>query len=544
MRLLQSCAEPNLGIPLGAYLMHHCIWTGDLLRAGWVMDALRRLTRMPAVTPLAQVLGRFSGAVYHWARGERRACLDQVAAALDRAHATGMHTCDAWLYAQGVYGNLVAGELETAEAFLRDMALAMRSHTHMEGGHYHYLSALLAQQRGDFAQGLNHARQALAMTIEAGTPFPQAVSHIATALLLLEQGEDAEGEEHLHAARAIGQCMDNGFIEHFCLLIEARTAFERGQEVRGLERLRKALALSLDLGGCTAAWWGPVTMAQLYAKALEAGIEVEYIQAVIRRMQLTPPDPATAPDNWPWPIKVYTLGRFSVVKDGEPLRFQGKAKKKPLELLQYLTARGGHEAPEEKLADALWPDSEGDAAYRSLISALQRLRQWLGHPEAVELSGGQLSLNPKWVWVDSWAFERLLEQAEEARKQGDDKARALAEKALQFYRRPFLDQVSEPWAVSCRERLCAKFRHHLVALGRAWEANGRWEEAVACYLRGIEADERAEVFYQQLIRCYRQLGRDAEARAVYERLRKLLSTTLGIAPSPQTQALARTLYPD
>jgi len=44
--------------------------------------------------------------------------------------------------------------------------------------------------------------------------------------------------------------------------------------------------------------------------------------------------------------------------------------------------------------------------------------------------------------------------------------------------------------------------------------------------------------------CYRELGRRAEALSAYRRCRKMLSTILGIAPSPQTEAIYKSLNPD
>lgn len=227
-----------------------------------------------------------------------------------------------------------------------------------------------------------------------------------------------------------------------------------------------------------------------------------------------------------------------MVKDGEPLRFSGKAQRKPLELLMALLALGGREVPQAKLADALWPDSEGDAAYRALITTVQRLRRLLGHPETLVFTEGALSLDPRYAWVDSWAFERLLKDAEAAPKTGEGPtAQALCEQALSLYHGPFLHRSDAPWAVSLRERLRARYLQHLLALGQAWEGADRVEAAAGLYLRGIEADELLEAFYQALIRCYRKLGREGEARAVYERCRKVLAAALGTSPSSATQRL-------
>jgi LuxR family transcriptional regulator, maltose regulon positive regulatory protein len=417
----------------------------------------------------------------------------------------------------------VAGDIRGAEVWLRNLAGRTRMDAYLETGHYHFLAALVAQQKGEFAQGLKQAEQALAMTTDAGSPFPQALSHLAISLSLLQLGEDTEAEKHTSVARAIGKEMGNGFIEYLSSLIEARTLIERGEEVRGLEKLAVTLRHGREGGRYAVHWWGPATMARLYAKALDAGIEVEYVQEVIRRTQLTPPDSAAAPDDWPWQIRLYTFGGFSVIKDGQVLRFAGKVQKKPVELLQYLIALGGREVPEGRVADQLWPDAEGDAAYRSLIVTLHRLRQWLGYPDAVELAGGQLSLNPKLVWVDIWAFERLISRAGGAGKSDVDGS-AATKKALALYRGSFLESSDRPWVLARREQLRAKFIRCVLARGQALESEARWSDAIACYQCGIDVEPFVELFHRQLIECYRRAGSIAEsevAAAHWERLRAL-----------------------
>ena len=76
---------------------------------------------------------------------------------------------------------------------------------------------------------------------------------------------------------------------------------------------------------------------------------------------------------------------------------------------------------------------------------------------------------------------------------------------------------------------------------QAEEAEANWEKAMAHYLKGIEADDLVEAFHLGLMRCYRALGRPAEAMTAYRRLRQTLSVVLGIAPSPAAEALAQQL---
>ncbi len=224
-------------------------------------------------------------------------------------------------------------------------------------------------------------------------------------------------------------------------------------------------------------------------------------------------------DAWPWPVKVYTLGRFELVVEGASSRVADQGRKKPLELLMALIALGGHQIPEARLADLLWPEAEGDATYRALITTLQRLRKLIGEPRAIRFHDGCLSLDGRRVWVDAWAFER----------------------ALRLYHGPFLRRIDHAWVVAPRERLRAKYLEQLLALGHAIEAQGRWEQAVSWYRRGIEADELVEAFYQRLIHCYLHLGRTAEARATALHCRRVLAAELRTPPSAETLALFRTL---
>src|SRR6202140_2386926 len=106
-------------------------------------------------------------------------------------------------------------------------------------------------------------------------------------------------------------------------------------------------------------------------------------------------------------FRVHVLGRFRLTKGDTPITIPPRLRK-PQELLHALIAFGGTEVSAGVLIDALWPDSEGDAAYHALESALYRLRQMLGVRDAVRMEGGKVSLNRDQLWVDMWQFEEEL----------------------------------------------------------------------------------------------------------------------------------------
>ena len=153
-------------------------------------------------------------------------------------------------------------------------------------------------------------------------------------------------------------------------------------------------------------------MAGLCARALEASIEEDYVRGLIQKRGLVPESSPVEVEAWPWPIKIFTLGRFEVLRDGEPMRFGRKVQRKPLALLKALIAFGGRSVREELVMDALWPDAEGDAARVALASALHRLRSLLGREQAVVRQEGQLSLDGRragWTsgrWSACWDARR------------------------------------------------------------------------------------------------------------------------------------------
>jgi hypothetical protein len=136
--------------------------------------------------------------------------------------------------------------------------------------------------------------------------------------------------------------------------------------------------------------------AEFCAFALEHSVLPEVTRELIRRRRYTPP-PGTDPEAWPWPLKVFTWGRLRLMAGGteHPLP-RGKSR----ELFCALLALGGRGIAVSKLADALWPDADGDRARRSFDTTLHRLRHALPDPEMLELRDQCLSLSESLCWFD------------------------------------------------------------------------------------------------------------------------------------------------
>ena len=281
-------------------------------------------------------------------------------------------------------------------------------------------------------------------------------------------------------------------------------------------------------------FWPRSVISRLCRIALDKDIEIEYVRRLIRQHDLLPDPTIPTIDKWPYPIKIYTFGRFNVLKDELPIRFEGKAQRAPMNLLKVLIAFGGRDVSEQRLAAALWPDSDGDAAQQSLATSLFRLRKLIGN-DTVKRQEGRLSLDPQTCWVDCWTFERLVSEADSA-------IFDTCSFVYEIYHKPFLDSEDDaPWAVPMRERLHAKFVQVFSMCGTELQRLNRQDEAIRYYQRALEIDDLVEAFYRGLMVSYAAIGQKAESIRLYERAIKVFRAKLGVDLSIETQRLLLSL---
>ena len=174
--------------------------------------------------------------------------------------------------------------------------------------------------------------------------------------------------------------------------------------------------------------------------------------------------------------------------------------------------------------------------------AVMRLRKLFATPQAVVLEDGKIGLDPQYVWLDLWAFDREVDALHPLLRAqpAEHLVAAIGEHVLALLPRPFLDHESpQRWLLATRERARARFLRTLTDAGRYWEQCGRWPDAAALYERGLDVDPLAEDFYRSLMRCQLAQGRTAEVARTWQRCRDLLEAELGVPPSAETEALFR-----
>ena len=432
--------------------------------------------------------------------------------------------------------------LDAADDVL-ELGAAVDSMHAVQKAQYHVARVLLYQALGEPSLAIYHGDRCLEAARQSDSPFFNILFPTIIASAFVEAGRQERALELIQRVR--GEAQNTVYIHHepLMLMVEAYAHSSRGAAEEARVLLSQALLRGKAEHSAGSFRWLVVAFRRMLTLALSAGIEPECARGFIAEFGIIPE--SSDVDDWPWPIRIQTLGGFTLKLDGVPVRSARKAQKKPLELLKALAAQGGHEVGTANIAEMLWPEAEGDAALEALEVTLRRLRKLLGRDEAVRLHEGRLALNEGLCWVDTRAFERAHQRADALLRDGrpdaaDADLESVAQRLLSLYTGHFLVGDDErPWLVACRQRLASRIFRDLSAIGQAWEDRGAPHRAELIYRRGVELDAVSEMLYRRLMSVQTRRGDRAGALATYRRCRRMLQMTLGVEPSTETEAAHR-----
>lgn len=531
------CTDASERLQMGTFLLLFYIsWLGDLHSAERLVRILRP-DRLESLTVPARLHWHFVHSRWLWQNNANDAALVEVESAIALARKSGARLLDFLILVGGVYASMNAQNFDAAARYLAQAERPASPLRPIESAHYQLLCAWLDRVRGNADAARKRNEWALSVTNAKNSAFEMSFMHIEFAHSLRMCGKFAEAIAHGEQALALTRAMHGRWREYLAQACLAETALASGDSVRGLAALREAYRIARENGYRSLMCQDPKSMAYLCGVALQFDIEPGHCRRLIATHRLAPPDAFRFADRWPFPLKIRTLGSFTLIKDDYPLHFEGKPQRKPLELLKVLIAFGGRDVRDERLSAILWPDAAGDAAHSAFSTTLARLRKLLGGDDTVVIQDGRVSLNPRHCWLDIWALEARIAAIEQAPIAADAGA-----SIFDLYRGAFLEQESDAaWVLPARERLRSRFLRFLTYEARRLSAAGYREQAITLYLQGLEIDPLIEEFYRGLMMAYRELGRQAEALATFERCRVLLAKALGVEPGVETRALAERL---
>ena len=541
-RLLRSTpVNPQSGA-LGMFVLQFKLWRGRFHEAGNFLDDLNMTFAHHELSPTSLIGLECWTAMHAWNTADFDRAYEFVDRAIGTGQTHGVHVLDALVFGQGVYTALSEQALERAQRFLSAMESALLPIRSLDRGFFFHLRFGYRLAAGDLAGAKADIETALVFAEDAGAPFLTLLNVMGLAMLLTEERQPELALVEIERGLQLARAFDARNIVFAALLLKADALLS----LRDLDEAAEATRAALTLGrentyNNTTPFWSPKTTARVCAFALQREIEGEYVAWLIRARRLPPPSFAT--DAWPWPVRIFTLGRFSLTLDGKALRPGRKAPKRALELLKVLVALGGRGVGSSNITDLLWPDAEGSAARGAFDMALYRLRKLFGREDAILVHDTTVSLNPECCWVDIWSLERHLSEADtllraESGTISESDFSSTVDRILALTHGEFLERdFQQPWMLAPRERIRSRLIRCLMGIGRHFEAAGEWSRAIGFYEQALERQPLAEELYRRLIACHRARGNFAEAVRAYNRCVETLANVLGAQVSGETTAL-------
>jgi predicted ATPase len=235
--------------------------------------------------------------------------------------------------------------------------------------------------------------------------------------------------------------------------------------------------------------------------------------------------------------EVLVLGPVALADGAGPVTPPAMVKR----LVAALVVADGRVCHTDELIEAFWGDDPPASARKLVRVYVSQLRKALPAGVAIETVGGGYALRLPPEALDAARFERLLDDCNTARRDGNAAlAASLAEQALLLWRgraygelayeevaRAESDRLEELRLVALEERLDAQ-----LALGRHGDVLG---EALALAGEHPLRERAHELAMLALYRCDRQ----AEALEHYTAFRARLSEELGLEPGPALRELQR-----
>ncbi len=411
-------------------------------------------------------------------------------------------------------------------------AVARRLRQHVIPEHHafyhcysHYNLGVVALQGGQAHRALQHAQIALEYSRASESPLNTMVPALLRIQALADLQRDDEALEYLDAWDADWGASAFRTFAAICALERAHLLARRSAIDEAKASLQRAGAL------------------------MPPGVEIPQIgrdEEFVRRLQARLVSDAEAPAHGPSPgavrpVVIGMLGGLRVEVGDKVIHDRKWRGGRTKALLKAVVVHGGKKLSLAQLADLLWPDAEGDQAYRNLKVLVWRLRR-LGLDKGeqpapwLQIHHGHLSLAEAYCAVDVLDFEAGLHHA--LHRSPPDWA-ALRQ-ALQGYTGDFLPgDDSETWITEHRERLRRRFVEAVLVLADTAADAASREASVPWLQRALEIDELDERLYQRLMQLYLQLGYPAKALEAYHTAQAALEKGLAIPPGPVLVDLAR-----
>ena len=314
-------------------IVYH-MFAGDFSDLEIAMTDLVKKIKACAIPPVIRARAEYVRSLYLHYRGrfaKSRNGLKMAAAHAELSEESGIKEAISSLLVRG----LIAGnEISSAQKYFNSQNSSYFASNSWENYHYFTMAMQIAAARKRLAKADTLGDNATIAADELGMPIYLITHKVDRVYLSVALEDYKKAHEQLIEAKRMAKGLTVSLLHLTIAFAEAYLNLSQSNRAVALDLLSSALRECRIRGLYGICMGPPKALENLCLASLEAGIEVEYVKSLIRRRKVKPDSPPVQIDDWPWPIKVYTLGRFAILNDNEKVIFPKKAKKKPLALLK------------------------------------------------------------------------------------------------------------------------------------------------------------------------------------------------------------------
>lgn len=312
--MLDEEMDVNSKVSMAMILLSYCNIACDMERGKIAVACADPLLDHPELTPFNQVWWHLRKGFYFVTIGQYQAGRDALDRAVDLSEAHGLQGLRRPFLLIAVYQIIcftTLGDVRNARKWHERVVAMATLERPMDAYAVNYARVVLECATGNYQAVVDSSRRATELAVVVGMRYIEilSVEHEAGGLAVL--GEVSRLDDALSRFRRMisGTCF--GFFECEARFLEAYTVLVHGDTERGRNLVRDAVAFARGHS-----FWYPqmaryaVVSGTVLAEAMRIGAEPDYVCDVIRRLRIRPP--ADAPETWPWPVRVRTLGRFEI----------------------------------------------------------------------------------------------------------------------------------------------------------------------------------------------------------------------------------------
>ncbi|MCG6552259.1 MAG: PAS domain-containing protein, partial [Candidatus Magnetominusculus sp. LBB02] len=310
----------------GYNLSIYYLWSGQVYKAGVIVERLSLPIRQSTGHPMLRLVCLGVEATYWVWRAEYAKAVKTADEGLEIARLTGIHLLDIVLLTASVFASLAIGD-DTAAGGYQKRILSYMEGLQTYPATYHQTASLIEAANGALPFAVEHAEKWLSLAVHSGCPQMPAVHRFVLAYVLTEAGRHEEAMRHINEMEEIGAAVKSRLFENWGFAIKSLIALKTGGMTKfdamfdNYVRLAKITGLKYILP-----LHKPVAL--ICKTAIERNIQTDFVKDLITSHNIKA-DGHTI-EHWPWAVKIYTLGRFEILRNGSPMQFSAKPQKTPL----------------------------------------------------------------------------------------------------------------------------------------------------------------------------------------------------------------------